>query len=72
MWGSDASNVWIAGNFGTLLLDPENITIGGSYTRLQARYTSDAVVDEILKSADAVVLTGEKREATMLFAGFLW
>ncbi|HZI15657.1 MAG TPA: adenylate/guanylate cyclase domain-containing protein [Myxococcus sp.] len=36
--------------------------------KLFARYTSDAVVDEILKSADAVVLTGEKREATTLFA----
>ncbi|MBJ6760851.1 response regulator [Myxococcaceae bacterium JPH2] len=36
--------------------------------RLFARYTSDAVVDEILKSTDAVVLTGEKREVTVLFA----
>ncbi|WP_141607767.1 MULTISPECIES: adenylate/guanylate cyclase domain-containing protein [unclassified Myxococcus] len=36
--------------------------------KLFARYTSDAVVEEILKSADAVVLTGEKREVTLLFA----
>jgi adenylate cyclase len=36
--------------------------------KLFARYTSDAVVDEILKSPDAVVLTGEKREVTVLFS----
>jgi adenylate cyclase len=36
--------------------------------KLFARYTSDAVVDEILKSPDTVVLTGEKREVTVLFA----
>ena len=36
--------------------------------KLFARYTSDAVVEEILKSPDAVVLTGEKREVTVLFA----
>ncbi|ATB44229.1 cyclase [Cystobacter fuscus] len=36
--------------------------------KLFARYTSDAVVEEILKSPDAVVLTGEKREVTTLFA----
>ena len=35
--------------------------------KLFARYTSDAVVDEIL-SAGEVVLTGEKREVTVLFA----
>lgn len=35
--------------------------------RLFARYTSDAVVDEVLKAGD-VVLTGEKREVTVLFA----
>jgi adenylate cyclase len=35
--------------------------------RLFARYTSDAVVDEIMKMGE-VVLTGEKREATVLFA----
>jgi adenylate cyclase len=35
--------------------------------KLFARYTSDAVVDEILKSGE-IVLTGEKREATVLFA----
>ncbi len=35
--------------------------------RLFARYTSDAVVDEVLKSGE-VVLTGEKREVTALFA----
>jgi len=35
--------------------------------KLFARYTSDAVVDEILKSGE-VVLTGEKREVTLLFA----
>jgi adenylate cyclase len=35
--------------------------------RLFARYTSDAVVDEILRNGD-VVLTGEKREVTVLFA----
>ncbi|MHB8877767.1 MAG: response regulator [Myxococcaceae bacterium] len=34
---------------------------------LFARYTSEAVVDEILKSGE-VVLTGEKREVTALFA----
>ncbi|SEU22755.1 adenylate cyclase [Stigmatella erecta] len=36
--------------------------------KLFARYTSDAVVEEILKSPDTVVLTGEKREVTVLFA----
>lgn len=36
--------------------------------KLFARYTSDAVVEEILKSPDAVVLTGEKREVSILFA----
>ncbi|XXF78045.1 adenylate/guanylate cyclase domain-containing protein [Myxococcaceae bacterium GXIMD 01537] len=36
--------------------------------KLFARYTSDAVVEEILKSPDAVVLTGEKREVSVLFA----
>lgn len=36
--------------------------------KLFVRYTSDAVVEEILKSPDAVVLTGEKREVTTLFA----
>jgi adenylate cyclase len=35
--------------------------------RLFARYTSDAVVEEILKKGD-VVLTGEKRVVTVLFA----
>ena len=35
--------------------------------RLFARYTSDAVVEEILRSGD-VVLTGERREVTVLFA----
>ncbi len=35
--------------------------------RLFARYTSDAVVEEILRVGD-VVLTGEKREVTVLFA----
>lgn len=35
--------------------------------RLFARYTSDAVVEEILRAGD-VVLTGEKREVTVLFA----
>ncbi|MBX7102321.1 MAG: response regulator [Myxococcaceae bacterium] len=35
--------------------------------RLFARYTSDAVVAEILKAGE-VVLTGEKREVTVLFA----
>ena len=35
--------------------------------RLFARYTSDAVVEEILRSGD-VVLTGEKRVVTVLFA----
>jgi adenylate cyclase len=34
---------------------------------LFARYTSDAVVDQVLK-AGAVVLSGEKREVTILFA----
>nr|P40138.3 RecName: Full=Adenylate cyclase 2; AltName: Full=ATP pyrophosphate-lyase 2; AltName: Full=Adenylyl cyclase 2; Short=AC2 [Stigmatella aurantiaca]CAA11548.1 adenylate cyclase [Stigmatella aurantiaca] len=36
--------------------------------KLFARYTSDAVVEEILKSPDTVVLTGEKPEVTVLFA----
>ncbi|MDQ3264947.1 MAG: response regulator [Myxococcota bacterium] len=36
--------------------------------KLFVRYTSDAVVEEILKSNEEIVLTGEKREATMLFA----
>lgn len=36
--------------------------------KLFARYTSDAVVEEILKSPDSVVLTGENREVTILFA----
>ncbi|MGZ3459898.1 MAG: response regulator [Archangium sp.] len=36
--------------------------------KLFARYTSDAVVEEVLKSPDSVVLTGEKREVTILFA----
>ena len=35
--------------------------------RLFARYTSDAVVEEILRNGD-IVLTGEKREVTVLFA----
>jgi len=35
--------------------------------RLFARYTSDAVVEEILRTGD-VVLTGERREVTVLFA----
>lgn len=35
--------------------------------RLFARYTSDAVVEEILRNGD-VVLTGEKRVVTVLFA----
>ena len=35
--------------------------------RLFARYTSDAVVEEILRSGD-VVLSGERREVTVLFA----
>ncbi|MBL9037760.1 MAG: response regulator [Archangium sp.] len=35
--------------------------------RLFARYTSDAVVDEVLRTQD-VVLSGEKREVTVLFA----
>lgn len=35
--------------------------------RLFARYTSDAVVEEILRTGD-VVLTGEKRVVTVLFA----
>ncbi len=35
--------------------------------RLFARYTSDAVVDELLKSGE-VVLSGEKRDVTVLFA----
>ncbi len=35
--------------------------------RLFARYTSDAVVDEILRNGD-IVLSGEKREVTVLFA----
>ncbi|MDP2269603.1 MAG: adenylate/guanylate cyclase domain-containing protein [Archangium sp.] len=35
--------------------------------RLFARYTSDAVVEEILRHGD-IVLTGEKREVTVLFA----
>jgi adenylate cyclase len=35
--------------------------------RLFARYTSDAVVEEILRTGD-VVLTGEKRQVTVLFA----
>ncbi len=34
--------------------------------RLFARYTSDAVVEQVLQSGD-VVLTGEKREVTVLF-----
>ncbi|MFN0064177.1 MAG: response regulator [Myxococcaceae bacterium] len=36
--------------------------------KLFARYTSDAVVDEVLKNPSEVVLTGEKREVTVLFA----
>jgi adenylate cyclase len=36
--------------------------------KLFARYTSAAVVEEILKSPDTVVLTGEKRVVTALFA----
>ncbi|QRK13638.1 response regulator [Archangium violaceum] len=36
--------------------------------KLFARYTSDAVVEEILKNPDSVVLTGENREVTILFA----
>ena len=36
--------------------------------KLFARYTSDAVVEEILKRPGEIVLTGEKREATLLFA----
>ncbi len=35
--------------------------------KLFARYTSDAVVDELLRQGE-VVLTGEKREVTLLFA----
>jgi adenylate cyclase len=35
--------------------------------KLFARYTSDAVVDQVLSEGD-VVLTGEKREVTILFA----
>jgi adenylate cyclase len=35
--------------------------------KLFARYTSDAVVEEILKNGD-LVLTGEKREVTVVFA----
>jgi len=35
--------------------------------RMFAQYTSDAVVEEILRSGD-VVLSGEKREVTVLFA----
>ncbi len=35
--------------------------------RLFARYTSDAVVDEVLRTGD-VALQGEKREVTVLFA----
>lgn len=35
--------------------------------KLFARYTSDAVVDEILKSGE-IILTGEKREVTVLFS----
>ena len=35
--------------------------------RLFARYTSDAVVEEVLKTG-ALVLTGEKREVTVVFA----
>lgn len=36
--------------------------------KLFARYTSDAVVNEILKHPEEIVLTGEKREVTLLFA----
>ena len=36
--------------------------------KLFARYTSDAVVDEVLKRPGEVVLTGEKREISVLFA----
>jgi adenylate cyclase len=36
--------------------------------RLFARYTSDAVVEEVLKNPGEVILTGEKREVTVLFA----
>lgn len=36
--------------------------------KLFARYTSEEVVEEILKAPGGVVLTGEKREATLLFA----
>lgn len=36
--------------------------------KLFARYTSDAVVEEILKRPGEIVLTGEKREVTLLFA----
>lgn len=35
--------------------------------RLFARYTSDAVVDEVLKNPADIILTGEKREVTLLF-----
>lgn len=35
--------------------------------RLFARYTSDAVVDEVLKNPGDIILTGEKREVTLLF-----
>jgi len=35
--------------------------------KLFARYTSDAVVEEILKRHEGVVLTGERREVTVLF-----
>lgn len=35
--------------------------------RLFARYTSDAVVEEVLRTGD-LVLTGERREVTVLFA----
>jgi adenylate cyclase len=36
--------------------------------KLFARYTSDAVVEEILKRHEGVVLTGERREVTVVFA----
>lgn len=36
--------------------------------KLFARYTSDAVVEDILQRHEGVVLTGERREVTVLFA----
>ncbi len=36
--------------------------------KLFARYTSDAVVEEVLRCEEGIILTGEKREVTVLFA----